>query len=143
MYLGKNLIFIILRISTCGQDITHLFFAILYLNNFGFCCFIVQSLSHVRLFCDPMDCSQASASVMGFPRQEYCSGMPFPSVSDLPDLGIKSASPVLAGGFYSAEPPGKANFTLIKPLQRQCGVFPCTFHLSFFNVIIKLFYTLN
>ena len=43
---------------------------------------------------------------MGFPRQEYCSGLPFPSVSDLPDLGIKSASPVLAG-FCTAEPSEK------------------------------------
>ena len=49
---------------------------------------------------------------MGFPKQEYCSGLPFPSLSDLPDLGIKSASPVLAGGFSTAEPPGKANFTV-------------------------------
>ena len=32
---------------------------------------------------------------MGFPRQEYCSGLPFPSPGDLPDLGIEPVSPAL------------------------------------------------
>ena len=52
--------------------------------------------------CDPMDCSQAPLS-MGFPRQEYWSGLPCPPPGDLPDPGIKSASPVspaLAGRFF-------------------------------------------
>ena len=43
---------------------------------------------------------------MGFPQQEYWSGLPFPSLGDLPDLGIKLVSPALAGGFFT-EPPGK------------------------------------
>ena len=44
---------------------------------------------------------------MGFPRQEYWSGLPFPSPEDLPDPGIEPVSPALAGGFFTAEPPGK------------------------------------
>ena len=44
---------------------------------------------------------------MGFPRQEYWSGFPFPSPRDLPDPGIKPLSPVLEGGFLTAEPPRK------------------------------------
>ena len=44
---------------------------------------------------------------MGFPRQEYWSGFPFPSPGDLPNPGIKPASPALAGGFFTTEPPGK------------------------------------
>ena len=44
---------------------------------------------------------------MGFPRQEYWSGLPFPSSVDLPNLGIKPTSPVLAGEFFTTEPPGK------------------------------------
>ena len=47
---------------------------------------------------------------MGFSRQEYWSGLPFPSLRDLPDLGIKSASPAssaLAGGYLTTEPHGK------------------------------------
>ena len=44
---------------------------------------------------------------MGFPRQEYWSGLPFSPPGDLPDPGIKPASPALAGGFFTAQPPGK------------------------------------
>ena len=42
---------------------------------------------------------------MGFSRQEYWSGLPFPPPGDFPDPGIKSTSPVspaLAGGFFTA-----------------------------------------
>jgi len=43
---------------------------------------------------------------MGFPRQEYGSGLPFPSPGDLPDPGTKLASPALAGGFFITYPQG-------------------------------------
>ena len=49
---------------------------------------------------------QASLSV-GFPRQEYWTGLPFPSPEDLPDPGIKPTSPALAGRFIATEPPKK------------------------------------
>ena len=41
---------------------------------------------------------------MEFSRQEYRSGLPFPSPGDLPDLGIEPASPALSGGFFTTEP---------------------------------------
>ena len=47
---------------------------------------------------------------MGFPRQEYWSGLPFPSPRDLPALGTEPEfpmSPALAGRFFTTEPPGK------------------------------------
>ena len=44
---------------------------------------------------------------MGFPRQAYWSELPLPSPGDLPDPEIKCTSPVLAGGFFTTEPPGK------------------------------------
>ena len=44
---------------------------------------------------------------MGFSRQEYQSGLPFPSPGDLPRLGIDSKSSALAGEFFTTEPPGK------------------------------------
>ena len=44
---------------------------------------------------------------MGFPRQEYWSRLALPSPEDLPDPGIESASPTLAGGFPTTEPPGQ------------------------------------
>ena len=48
---------------------------------------------------------------MGFPKQEYWSGLPCPPPSDLPNPGIKPKSPAslaLAGGFFTTESPGKA-----------------------------------
>ena len=47
---------------------------------------------------------------MGFPRQEYWRGLPFPTTEDLSDPGIKPVSleaPASAGGFFITEPPGK------------------------------------
>ena len=44
---------------------------------------------------------------MGFFRQEYWSGLPLTSPRDLPDSGIKPASPALAGWFFTTEPLGK------------------------------------
>ena len=43
----------------------------------------------------------------GLPRQEDWTGLPFPSPGDLPNPGIEPASPTLASGFFTAEPPGK------------------------------------
>ena len=44
---------------------------------------------------------------MGFPLQEYWSGLPFPSLGDLPDSGIKLTCPALAGTFFTTDPSGK------------------------------------
>ena len=56
--------------------------------------------------CDPMDC-QAPLS-LGFPRQEYWSGLPFPFPGDLPDPGIEPGSPALEADALTSEPPGKS-----------------------------------
>ena len=45
---------------------------------------------------------------MGFPRQECWTGLPFSSLGDLPDPGIEPASPALAEGFFTMEPPGSS-----------------------------------
>ena len=44
---------------------------------------------------------------MGFSRQEYWSGLPFPSPGDLPDPGIEPGSPALEADALTSEPPGK------------------------------------
>ena len=54
-----------------------------------------------------MDVAHQASLPIGFPRQEYWSGLPFPFLGDLPDTGIESASPTLAGRFFTTEPPGK------------------------------------
>ena len=44
---------------------------------------------------------------MGFPRQEWLSGLPFPSPGDLPDAGVKPEYPVSVNRFFTTEPPEK------------------------------------
>ena len=56
---------------------------------------------------------------MGFYRQEYWSGLPFPSPGDLPDLGIEPESPALQAGSSSSEPPYvRRVITHTRPLHR-------------------------
>ena len=57
--------------------------------------------------CDPMDCSPPGSSSMGFSRQEYWSGSPFPSPGDLPDPRIEPRSPALQAHALTSEPLGK------------------------------------
>ena len=47
---------------------------------------------------------------MEFSRQEYWSGLPFPSLGDVPDLGIEPRSPALRADSLLSEPPGKHYF---------------------------------
>ena len=66
------------------------------------------------LMSHPMTAADHALLLMGFPRPESGSGLPFPPPGDLLDPGIKPTSPALAGGFFTAEPPGKPHyFTLI------------------------------
>ena len=67
----------------------------------------VKSLSRVRLFATPWTVAYQAPPSMGFFRQEYWSGLPFPSPEDLPDPGIKPRSPALQADALTSEPPGK------------------------------------
>ena len=55
----------------------------------------VKSLSRVRLFATPWTVAYQAPPTMGFSRQEYWSGLPFPSPGDLPNSGIEPGSPAL------------------------------------------------
>ena len=63
---------------------------------------VVLLLSRVRLFETPWVVAHQTPLSMGFPRQEYWIGLPFPSPGDLPDPGIETESPALAGRFFTA-----------------------------------------
>ena len=52
---------------------------------------------------------------MGFSRQEYWSGLPFPTLGYLPDLGIEPGPPALQAESLLSEPPGKPLRLHIKP----------------------------
>ena len=67
----------------------------------------VKSFSRVRLFVTLWTVAHQAPSSMGFSRQEYWSGLPFPSPGDLPDPGIKPRSPALQADALTSEPPGK------------------------------------
>ena len=67
----------------------------------------VKSLSRVHLFANPWTVAQQAPLSMGFSRQEYWSGLPFPSPGDLPDPGIEPGSPALQADVLTSEPPGK------------------------------------
>ena len=56
---------------------------------------VVQLLSHVQLFVTPWTIAYQASLFMGFSRQEYWSGLPFPSSGDLPDSGIEPGCPAL------------------------------------------------
>ena len=68
----------------------------------------VKSLSHVRLLATPWTAAHQAPLSMGFSRQEYWSGLPFPSPGDLPDPGIELGSHI-GGRFFVIEPSGKPN----------------------------------
>ena len=67
----------------------------------------VNSLSHVRLFVTQWTVAYQAPLSKGFSRQEYWSGLPFPSLGDLPDPGIEPRSPTLQADALTSEPPGK------------------------------------
>ena len=66
----------------------------------------VKSVSHVRLFATPWTVAYHAPLSMGFSRQEYWSGFPFPSQGDLPNPGIEPGSPAFQADTLTSEPPG-------------------------------------
>ena len=61
----------------------------------------------MHLFSTPWTVAHQAPLSMGFPRQEYWSGLLFPSVGDLPDSGIEPRLPALQADSLPSEPPGK------------------------------------
>ena len=71
----------------------------------------VTSLSRVRLFVTPWTVAYQAPPYMGFSRQEYWSGLPFPSLGDLPEPGLEPGSPALQTDALPSEPPGKPTYS--------------------------------
>ena len=84
----------------------------------------VKSLfSRVQLFAIPWTVVYQASLSMGFSRQEFWSGLPFPSSGDPPDPGIEPRSPALQVDALPSEPPGKPlvayyQFSIIFPQSR-------------------------
>ena len=69
--------------------------------------------------CEPMDCSKPGSSVAGVSRQEYSSGLPFPSPGDLPNSGIEPRSPTHQADSLPSESPGKSLWLLINLISSE------------------------
>ena len=66
-----------------------------------------ESLSQVQIFATPWTVAHQAPLSMGFSRQEYWNGLPFPSPANLPDPGIEPRSPALQVDSLPSEPPRK------------------------------------
>jgi len=66
-----------------------------------------QLLQSCPTLCNPVDCSPPGSSVRGVSQTRLLEWVAMPFSRDLPDPGIKPASPALAGGFSTTEPPGR------------------------------------
>ena len=81
----------------------------------GHVCMYAHSLSHAQLFVTPWLTAHQVSLSMEFSKQEYWSGLPFPTPGNLPNPGIKptySASPVLTGRFLTTAPAGQPSMLL-------------------------------
>ena len=67
----------------------------------------VKSLSCGQLFATPWTVAYQAPPSIGFSRQEYWSGLPFPSPGDLSNPGMELGSPALQTDTLLSEPPGK------------------------------------
>ena len=100
--------------------------------------------SHVWLFVTPQTVACQTPLSTGFPRQEYWSGLPFPSLGDLPNPGIKPTSPALASRFFAAEPTWNPKLTwLLWKLNEQMNVMlkrMISIYLKIYYVLFLKFY---
>ena len=87
--------------------------------------------------CDPW--THQAPLFMELSRQEYWSGLPFPSPGDLPIPGIESRSPALQADFLPSELPGKLCCTVLLCFSRYCNVGLKMFSLFFVSVFNVLF----
>ena len=74
---------------------------------------IMKLLSYVWLFTTTWTIAYQAPLSMRFSRQEYRSGLPFPSPGDHPKPGIEPVSPALAGAFFTIEPSRKPKGMII------------------------------
>ena len=73
-------------------------------------CYCLVTKLCLTLFETPWTTAHQAPLFMGFPKQEYWNGLPFPFPGALPDPGIESESPTLAGRFFTTEPQALESF---------------------------------
>ena len=81
-----------------------------------------ESCSVMSDFATPLTVAHQAPLSMGFSRQEYWSGLPFPSLWGLLNPGIEPTSPALAGGFFTTKPTGKPH--TLPTINLSCVLYP-------------------
>ena len=105
--------------------------------DYSCCCCCLAAKSCPTLWQTHCKAHQAPLS-MGFSRQEYWNGLPFPSLGDLPNPGIEPVSPALAGRFFTTEPPEKLLGYRHHPNSPFCNFWPLILWLMT-STILTLF----
>ena len=110
MYIKKSITVRYLSIRTHASLSLFLFLKLTFTATIilGYCFCLAGKLC-LTLFVAPWTVTCQAPLSMGFPRQVYWSGLPFHSLGDLSDPGIKPTFPELAGRFFTPETPGKPN----------------------------------
>ena len=88
---------------------------------------MLSHFSHVQLFVTLWILARQPPLSMGFSRQEYWSGFPFPSLEDLPEPGIEPTSltsPALAGGFFTTSATWETRTQEYPHSNLSCAAFP-------------------
>ena len=83
-------------------------------------CMHPSHFSSVQLFVTPWTVAYEAPQSIEFSRQEYWSGLPFPSPGDLPNPGIKPRSPALQADSLPSKPPGKPRGDRYPPVYSIC-----------------------
>ena len=100
----------------------------------------MKSLSCVQLLVTPWTVAYQAPPSIGFSRQEFWGGLPFPSPEDLPNPGIEPRSPTLEADALLSEPPGKVFISLEQcfPAEIRMQALYVIFHLPVAKIIIKV-----
>ena len=100
----------------------------LMITDFDIMCRHTQLLQSCLTICDPMDCSPPGSLSMGFFREEYWSGLPWPPPGDLPNPGIETSSPAL---HVNSLPLNQWRSPLTSYFMSNCFVYPLPAYCGF------------
>ena len=118
---GSGAIFCCSKLCLWGKRKYSLVQILMHFPSICCCCLVAKSCP---TFTTPWTVAHQVPLSMGFLRQDYWSGLPFPSPEDLPNVGIEPMSPALAGIFFTPESPGKP-LSKYKELQISYPISVC------------------
>ena len=102
-----------------------------------------KSLQSCLTLCDPWTVAHQAPPSMGFSRQEYWSVLPFPSPGDLPNPGIKPASPTslaLAGRFFTTGATRKVLYRNVYYIIKSCHMLALMMRSLEFSHLLTVFF---